>query len=502
MLLYADMNALERNPDKAIGMHWHAYQPIREDADGIIRGEGQDASKGHSTPVADYNHRQVEQTYRPQLEAGNVERVSFNVFPNLAYYLEANFPKVYDRLKVSTRAVQERGEPLNAVGSPFFHAIMPLLPDHDQDTLLAWGKRDFEKRYGQKATGLWLPELAVNSTVLQKAQEHGFKFTFAMKWQLDGFVGTPTAYNVPLQNGHMTVLADRSFDSWAHWFWNKPHENVFEEVETIFTNEPVPQMGLKATDFEAFKKRDGRVDMIREVSTAKGRYPWLTPTTFLAENRILEGAYDIPQAAIKENSAGEGTNGGSAGRTLERWTGMRGSEVVVPWKYQLQLAYQQFSENLDTIYTNKTEELGIEAPFELRNDYIDIVIGATTPDDYFAKWAPTLGGPDRKAVLQLLASQYHKLAAATSCGWFFDKATGREPRIVARQMKIATEHVKAAGLEAEARALEEQTKVALLGVVDNETNLAAIYEAEDVSEAGKIDVPQVAARSQLNLLTE
>ena len=47
------------------------------------------------------------------------------------------------------------------IAQAYFHVILPLAPERDVRTLVRWGLREFEYRFGRRAEGIWLPETAV-----------------------------------------------------------------------------------------------------------------------------------------------------------------------------------------------------------------------------------------------------------------------------------------------------------------------------------------------------
>src|SRR6266852_1846509 len=55
--------------------------------------------------------------------------------------------------------------------------ILPLATRRDKVTQVKWGIRDFERRFGRRPEGMWLPETAVDTETLEVLAENGIKVT-------------------------------------------------------------------------------------------------------------------------------------------------------------------------------------------------------------------------------------------------------------------------------------------------------------------------------------
>src|SRR5437870_10696324 len=65
----------------------------------------------------------------------------------------------------------------SAIAQVYNHVILPLANERDQRTQVRWGVRDFEKRFGRKPEGMWLPETAVDIASLEALAAEGIGFT-------------------------------------------------------------------------------------------------------------------------------------------------------------------------------------------------------------------------------------------------------------------------------------------------------------------------------------
>ena len=89
------------------------------------------------------------------------------------------------RRRTSTRAILEAdaesrerfGGHGSAIAQAYNHMILPLANQRDKRTQVRWGIADFERRFGRKPEGMWLPETAVDLETLEVLAEEGIRFT-------------------------------------------------------------------------------------------------------------------------------------------------------------------------------------------------------------------------------------------------------------------------------------------------------------------------------------
>ncbi len=154
-----------------LAIHAHFYQPERRDPFG-----GRPRPDPTAAPYPSWSARITAECYRPNLERGNLERISYNVGPTLTASLAADDPATL--IGVTTAA---HGE--NAAAQGFHHAILPLASARDRRTEIRWGLRDYALRFGHPAAGFWLPETAVDEAVLRVLAEEGIRWTVLAPWQ-------------------------------------------------------------------------------------------------------------------------------------------------------------------------------------------------------------------------------------------------------------------------------------------------------------------------------
>ena len=166
-------------------IHGHFYQPPRENP-WLEYVEVQDSAY----PYHDWNERVTAECYRPNtasqvLDAGqvvaavnNYAHISFNVGPTLLSWLERHDRFTYQRiLTADAESAQRYGGHGSAMAQAYNHLIMPLANRRDKATQVVWGIADFERRYGRRPEGMWLPETAVDLESLDLMAEHGIRFT-------------------------------------------------------------------------------------------------------------------------------------------------------------------------------------------------------------------------------------------------------------------------------------------------------------------------------------
>src|SRR6185503_5284872 len=167
-----------------LAVHAHFYQPSRLDP-----WTGEVPAEPSAAPFHDWNQRVDAECYRPNAERGSFGHISWNLGPTLAAWLAGADAATYDRFTAAGA---------NAIAQPFHHAILPLASAADRRTEIAWGIRDFERRFGRRAAGLWLPELAVDLATLREAVAQGITFTILAPWQAASTIDTRRPWRVEL----------------------------------------------------------------------------------------------------------------------------------------------------------------------------------------------------------------------------------------------------------------------------------------------------------------
>ena len=65
-------------------------------------------------------------------------------------------------------------------------------------------------------------------------------------------------------------------------------------------------------------------------------------------------------------------------------------------------------------------------PWAARDAYVDVILGATSIEDFAARWVRSESPDTIVEALTLLEAQRHTMLMYTSCGWFFSDVAGLE----------------------------------------------------------------------------
>ena len=200
---------MTENPKRtSLILHGHFYQPPRENPfTGII------AKQSSATPYSDWNERIFTDCYEANLHSrylnadgriisitNNFSYISYNFGPTLLSWMNEKHPEAIGMLKEADKASVKRLGHGNAMAQSYNHTILPLDKLRDARLQIEWGAMDFERNFGRKAEGMWLPECGVNKDVIQLLADEGMKFVILSPWQCRA---------VEDENGKMTVLSGK-----------------------------------------------------------------------------------------------------------------------------------------------------------------------------------------------------------------------------------------------------------------------------------------------------
>ncbi|HRE48950.1 MAG TPA: DUF3536 domain-containing protein [Aggregatilineales bacterium] len=168
-------------PNQYFCVHSHFYQPPRGNPITGDIGEEADAEK-----YRNWNVRITAESYRPNAEIGNFDRISFNVGESLLAWLKKRAPETYSRIIAADRPVNQKKRVGNAIASSYHDVLLPLRRRQDKHTELYWGKMAFRHHFGRDPQGIWLPEMAVDPDTLHVVDALGYKFTILAGGQVQG----------------------------------------------------------------------------------------------------------------------------------------------------------------------------------------------------------------------------------------------------------------------------------------------------------------------------
>ena len=396
-------------------LHGHFYQPPREDpwTDRVRSEPG-------AAPFENWNERITAECYEPLARAGAFDWLSFDLGPTLARWLEGERPDVHEGFVRGDRASRERLGYGNALAQPYHHIILPLASRREKKTEVRWGLRDFERRFGRRAEGMWLPETAVDMATLEVLAEEDVAFTVLAPHQVedppDGGLG-----RVRLGGGReiaVFVYDGALSHGVAFGALLEGREAWLDELRAA-AERGAPFVAL-ATDGETFGHHHRGADRTLVEVISRVRESGDAEVGNFAS--ILARSGELSAVTLNEPSSWSCAHG------VERWRSACGCRLAPHidsqqhWRGPLRGA-------LDTLAAGLDEAFATLAPGRLSEPRqalaaLGDVLGAPSGLADFATGAAGEGCRDE--ALSLLELARDRAAMFTSCAWFFDDVAGIE----------------------------------------------------------------------------
>jgi hypothetical protein len=432
---------------RSVVLHGHFYQPPREDPwlEEISREPG-------AAPYHDWNERIERECYRAVVAAriqgaeGRIERIvnalehmSFDAGPTLLAWLEEAAPDTYRAILDADHAsVQRAGGHGNAIAAPYHHVILPLASARDKRTEVRWGIADFERRFGRRPEGMWLPEAAVDAETLDVLAEAGIAFTVLAPHQVTGHPphGLPGRYRSAGGRDVILFLYDgpishdvafgpllRDARGWAQRMTEGDGTRlvaVATDGETFGHHHRFGEMALAAVLDDLGRRRDVTVENFAS---------WLAREPGAARPVTLKGpsSWSCPHG-------------------VERWRADCGCRTAPEaptsqaWRAPLRESLDALAEGLHRLFEAEGGRW-LKDPWAARDAYGGVVTGAATLDAFLLAWCRADDPAARRRAAELLEMERHALGMFTSCGWFFDDLAGLEGiqvlRYAARALELA-----------------------------------------------------------------
>jgi hypothetical protein len=371
----------------------------------------------------------------------------------------------------------------------YHHTILPLASLADRRTEIRWGLRDFELRFDRRATGMWLPETAVDLLTLFILADEGVRYTILAPWQAeDSRLDTRRPYRVDLGGDRAMVIvffdaalsAAASFEPRATVDADAfARERVSPRLDGPGFSDGAPLIAVIATDGEMY----GHHQEFRD--------------HFLA--RLANPGPDAPNRGFEVTTVGRVVGGMSASAFLPiriaertswschhgilRWTAECPDTADGRWKGPLRAALERLASAMDTV----VEELAADfmkpsALWAARDEYIDVVFGAEPAESFAGRSLPRATDEQRTRFLDLLEAERWRLAMFASDGWFWDDPIRSETKhVLLCAAKAARLVDDAAVTNLEGRLLDD---LSLFTSPSCDIDGAAIY-LEALSEAGQ-----------------
>ncbi len=390
-------------------VHCHFHQPPRENPYiGLIPIELS------AQPFENWNERIFRESYLPNLYAhyrkedkilrivNNYKHVSFNFTYSLLSWLLKEKPWFIDRLK---------GTGKNAIATSFNHTILPLDPEEDREVQIVWGIRTFEKVFGRKPLGFWLPELAVDRKTLSLLVKHGIGYVILAPHQVK-VRGNYLRHNLP--EGHIDIFA---YDGeLSHGIAFGELINHMDEVIRRASARKGPT--LITVDGETFghHKKFGEmglaylVENYPSLKTLEEVYKTLRPE---GETEIWEfTSWSCAHGVERWRSDCGCSTGGFTG-WHQKWRG--------PMREALEMLRSEVKERLFKVLEKYTKD-----PQTALFDFVDILLGGSKDEYLQEKTKRALSKEERVELFKHLYAYKYISYAFSSDAWFFADISGIE----------------------------------------------------------------------------
>lgn len=410
-------------PAPAFSLHAHFYQPLRGNPFDDDRTGKEDGAE----PYLNWNEKVLAECYRPNAALGTLELVGFDVAPSLLGWMKLNGRETYERFLQSNRRAVESTGAGNALPVPLIHAILPLANARDKATRIRWGLAWHRHHFGDEAAGMWLPEMAVDLPTLQALHDAGVEFTVLSQAQIRDSHALPDAgpYWVKLpERGRIAVYVRDDDLSNQLSFGLSTLGGAGHWARTVLA--PRRRTGarliLVATVGETFGHHyRGEEHFLHWLMRHEAASAGFIPVTLAQDFR---SALPETEVQIHENSSWACAHG------VERWeAGCPCSPGNSGWKTGLRRAFDHLGLAIDAALGVSATAVNAD-PWTLRNDFIQVVMGARTWDEFVSEHRLARVKKEAGERLRtLLWAEYYAQRTSTSAAFHYDAPDRLETRI-------------------------------------------------------------------------
>jgi hypothetical protein len=413
-----------------LAVHAHFYQPFRVDP-----WTGKVPEEPSAAPFHDWNERVNAECYRPNAARGNLDHISWDLGPTLGSWLAASDP-------VTHRGFVTAAAHGNAMAQAFHHSILPLASAADRRTEIRWGLREFELRFGHRPGGLWLPETAVDLPTLRTAVDEGVRYTILAPWQAaDPAIDTRRPYRVEVGGGRTIVVVfydaglstSVSFEPEATSDADRfARERVAARLGGggMLPADAPPPLALIASDGELYGHHQQFRDLFLQRLVAPDPAAADRGFDVVSLAAAIEEPADRPHPVIQIVDR----TSWSCHHGVLRWCAECPDALDGRWKNPLRAALERLAGGIDLATETAFASLpGSPDPWALRDDWVDVAVGATTAKAFVAEHAPSVKTTvATRRLVSLLEAQSWRLAMFASDGWYWDDPIRPETRQVLR----------------------------------------------------------------------
>jgi alpha-amylase/alpha-mannosidase (GH57 family) len=378
----------------------------------------------------------------------NYEHLDFDVGPTLLSWLADHHPEVAERMVAADAASG------GAIAQAYNHMILPLATERDVRTQVRWGLADFAYRFGRRATAMWLPETAVSDDVLRVLVEEGVRATILAPQQAaavrpldagDDAWRDVTDGSVARGVPHRWFHPDGRSLAGGFYDGELSHAVAFglsglssrDLVERVRAAGAAGAPVVLAADGETFGHHHRFGDR-----TLAHLFAHEAPANGVRVLRLSELLDEVPAT----HEVRVRVSAWSCAHGVRRWAEDCGCSTggEPGWRQAWRAPLRQALDLLRDHGVEVFERRGVATfvdPWGARDAYIDVLLGASTPEAFLARWAHADADPVE--ALTLLESQRHAMLMYTSCGWFFADLAGIETiqilRYAARLLDLLAE---------------------------------------------------------------
>ena len=435
-------------------LHGHFYQPPRENP-----GTGVIPLQPSASPWTDWNEkiysscyganmhsRYLDQEGRVLLITNNYAHISFNFGPTLLKWLDLTHPDFIEGLREADMESRKRLGHGNAIAQSFNHTILPLDAPERAEEQIEWGIEDFIQHYGRDPEGMWLPECAVNESVIDMLASSGIRFIILSPWQAGAVEeeggGIRELFNEPCPSSRPYIVTGRKGGEVAAFFYEPAlassisFGHALRSADALYSTLLSLRNGGRelihtATDGEIYGHHEPYGDMalaalIRKVGERDD---------FLLDNyaSYLERNPAVLHAFLRPGDEGMGTSW-SCAHGVGRWMRDCGCHTGGPdnwnqkWRSGLREALDNLYLKVRAIYTSEADRIiGKKvSPEGLLRSAGAVFSGRMKMKQFLAPYS--LEENDEREISRLLNGMKYMNYAFTSCGFFFSDISGIEPR--------------------------------------------------------------------------
>ncbi len=374
------MSKFERT---ALVVYGHFSQPPRGNPLTNEIGEEADAA-----PYKNWNDRINQTSYWPNAESGNFERISYSFSEGLIKWLETDAPDTYKRIVEADQKTAAIFAPAgNALATAHNHVILPLARKRDKKTQILWGIGNFERHFGRKPLGFWLPEMAVDMETLVMLVDAGIQYTLLTSKQIKNLPSSGGAgpYWVNLPGDKQIAVFARHDDLSTQLSFNIHNLGGagFWARETLaVTRKNVGSSLLLATAGETFGHHFAGEEQflywLVNHEAAKSGFAVTTLDRYFLQNPPKQ------TVEIEERTTWSDTP------ALTEWaTGTRDGKKDTLWKGALRRALDNASSDIDHVYEDFLVSYGID-PWELRHEFLPAIFSGISAEDFIAERIPNM----------------------------------------------------------------------------------------------------------------